>query len=268
MDKKVKIYVVAISASVIALPAMSQSNHFEGSSVSLGVGSFQLKDALDATSKKWNGLGNLEFTQFKSLDDSWLLGFGVGLDIGNSRTATSTGASGETLFFDGFTDGALLPNSVNAYYGYQTGTARSISRKGNISISVLPAYAFSSNDMGYIRLSLNRAKFNVSGGGSGGWLTAQQVNDEGGVPVNWGAGGDGCAAYPGSDACTFTSGASVGASGSKYLNGVGLGIGYRRNIGQNLFLQAEYKYVVYEKSNLLSIKPKDQGAVLSLGYRF
>lgn len=268
MTKKVDKYIVAISASVIALPALSQSNHFEGASVSLGVGSFQLKDAMDAASKKWNGLGNVEFTQFKSLDDSWLLGFGVGLDIGTSRTATSTGAGGETLFFDGFTNGALLPNSANAYYGYQTGSARSISRKGNFSISVLPAYAFTSNDMGYIRLSFNRAKFNVSGGGSGGWLTAQQVEDAGGVPVNYGGGGDGCAAYPGSDACTYTSGASGGISGSKYLNGAGLGIGYRRNIGENLFLQAEYKYVVYEKSDLLGIKPKDQGAVLSLGYRF
>lgn len=268
MANKVNNYVAAISASVIALPAMSQSKLFEGSSFSLGLGSYQLKDATDLASKKWNGLGNIEFTQFKSLDDSWLLGFGVGLDMGTSKTAKSTGTGGETLFFDGFTNGALLPNSSNAYYGYQTGSARSISRKGNFSISVLPAYAFTSKDMGYIRLSLNRAKFNVSGGGSGGWLTAQQVNDAGGVPVNYGGGGNGCAAYPGSDACTYIGGASIGSTGSKYLHGLGLGVGYRRSINEKLFFQAEYKYVAYQKGDLLGVKPKDQGVVLGIGYRF
>lgn len=265
-------YLVAISATAMALPALSQSKHFEGSSVSLGLGSFQLKDASDAASKKWNGLGNIEFTKFQSLDDGWLVGFGVGLDVGTSRTRESSAAGGDTLFFSdpySFSNpGALLPDSTNAYYGYQTGTARSIARKGNFSVSVLPAYAFTPNDMGYLRLSFNRAKFTVSGGG-GNWLTAEQVRDAGGFYYPPDTGGDGCAAAgAGSDACTLTASAAGAVSGSKYLNGIGLGIGYRRNLQDNLFLQVEYKYVAYEKSDQLGIKPRDQGAVLSLGYRF
>lgn len=263
---------LAFSASVAALPALSQSKSFEGNGLSIGLGSFQLKDASDAASKKWNNLGNIEFTKFIALDDSWLLGFGVGLDLGTSKLKESSSGAGDTQFFstpESFTPATLLPSADGAYYGYQTGTARSIARKGNFAISVLPAYAFTPNDMGYLRLSFNRAKFTVTGGSGGGnWLSADQVEAAGGVPASWGGGGDGCAANPGSDACTMTAGAQGGTSGSQYLNGAGLGIGYRRNIQENLFFQAEYKYVVYEKSDLLGIKPKDQGLMLSLGYRF
>ncbi len=272
MNYKLNKYVLAFSATAVALPVFSQSKSFEGNGLSMGVGSFQLKDASDATSKKWNGLGNIEFTKFKALDDSWLVGFGVGLDLGTSKLKESASAGGETLFFstpESLTPGTLLPNAEGAYFGYQTGAARSIARKGNFAISVLPAYAFTPNDMGYLRLSFNRTKFTVTGGGGGGnWLSAGQVEAAGGVPESWGGGGDGCTAAPGTDACTMTAGAQGGASGSKYLNGAGLGIGYRRNIQENLFFQAEYKYVVYEKNDLLGIKPKDQGFVLSLGYRF
>lgn len=276
MTKKINHCLIAISATAIALPAFSQSKNFEGSSVSLGLGSFQLKDAADAASKKWNGLGNLEFTKFQSLDDSWLLGFGVGVDLGTSRTNASAGSGGDTLYFAGDASpssvlpGTLTAASDNPYYGYQTGTSRSISRKNNFSISFLPGYAFTKNDMGYLRVSFNRAKFTVSGG-AGRWLSSSELEASGGSwPAAWGySGGDGCAAtVPSTDACTMTSGTQAGASGSKFLNGVGLGVGYRRNIGENLFFQAEYKYEVYEKSDLLGIKPKDQGAVLSLGYRF
>lgn len=269
---KLNKYLVVVSTTAVALPAFAQSSYFEGSSVSLGLGSYQLKDSLDTASKKWNGIGNIEFTKFQSLDDAWLLGFGVGLDLGTSRTKQSSGAAGETHYFASpvaSPPGALLPSSTDAYYGYQTGASRSIARKGNLSISVLPAYAFTQNDMGYLRFSLNRAKFTVSGSGAGSWLTADQVEAAGGVPALWGGGGDGCAATsPNSDACTMTSGGNAGASGSKYLNGAGLGIGYRRNIQENIFFQAEYKYVVYEKSELLGMKPKDQGILFSLGYRF
>lgn len=272
MNYKLSKCLLAVSATAVTFPALSQSKSFEGNGLSIGLGSFQLKDASDAASKKWNNLGNIEFTKFKALDDSWLLGFGVGLDLGTSKFKESSSDAGDTLFFstpESVTPATLLPGSDGAYYGYQTGTARSISRKENFSISVLPAYAFTPKDMGYLRLSLNRAKFIVTGGGSGGnWLSADQVEAAGGVPPNWGGGGDGCAANPGSDACTMTAGGLGGASGSQYLNGTGLGIGYRRNIQENLFFQAEYKYVVYEKSDLLGIKPKDQGFMISLGYRF
>lgn len=257
----------------MAMPAMSQSRNFEGSGVSLGAGSFQLKDALDAASRKWNGSGNLEFTKFKSLDDSWLLGFGVGIDLGTARANSSSGADGGVLYFAGDASsvpgGASTTASDNPYFGYQTGGNRQIARKGNVSISFLPAYAFTRNDMGYLRFSFNRAKFTTRGG-AGGWLSASELEASGGSwPASFGySGGDGCASYPGSDACTLTAGTPSGASGSRYLNGVGLGIGLRKNIQENLFVQAEYKYVAFKKSDVLGIKPREQGGTLSLGYRF
>jgi opacity protein-like surface antigen len=98
--KKMK-YLAIASTAVAAMPAFAQSKNFEGSNLSLGVGSMQLKESSDSTSKNWNTGGNIEFTKFKSLNDSWLIGFGVGYDFGTLESKEfGSGSGGLIQYFD------------------------------------------------------------------------------------------------------------------------------------------------------------------------
>lgn len=259
--KKIKYLALASSALVVA-PVLAQSKSFEGSNLSLGINSIQLKESSDSTSKNWNIGGNIEFTNFKSLNDSWLLGFGVGLDVGNLDSKELGSGNGEILYFDGG------GNSVNTNqgYAYQSGGKRQVKLKNNFSLSLLPAFAVNKSSMLFGRLSINRAKVSsINAGGQGGWLGPERGYD--GTYESYNNLGLNCQAFP-VDACNVSSLGGSGVSGSKYLNGIGWGLGLRHKFTENLFLQAEYKQVSYKHNAELDVKPKTQGYTLSIGYKF
>lgn len=248
-------------------------------------------DASNSATQKFNDFGNIEFTHFKALNDSWLIGFGVGLDIitGQSNSmggnGSSGGGTGDILYFDPGGKQALA-KADDAYYGYQTGSAsgaKVIRQSNNFSLSLIPAYAFTATDLGYLRLSYNRSSFTSAGGGStaGHWLSLGELEQSAGASpyINMSGispppGGDLCAsdlALATTESCLLTTGqgtSSGGSAGSSYFNGFGVGVGYRKILDQNLFFQAEYKYVNYPKNSTLGITPHNQGFVLSLGYKF
>jgi len=235
--KKIK-YLTLVSSTLVAAPVFAQSKNFEGSNLTLGVGSIQLKESSDSASKNWNMFGNIEFTNFKSLNDSWLLGFGVGYDAG-------------TLDSKEFGSGS---QATEGPYTYQSRSSKKTSLKNNFSVSVLPGFALSKSSMLYGRISYNRAKVTslVNSGNIGDVYVGEELF---------------LADVPCSDIddnlCN-----SLGSSGSKYLNGIGWGLGLRHKFTENLFLQAEYKYVSYKHNAELDVKPKTQGYTLSIGYKF
>jgi opacity protein-like surface antigen len=253
--KKIK-YLAIASTAVAAMPAFAQSKNFEGSNLSLGVGSIQLKESSDSTSKNWNTGGNIEFTKFKALDDSWLIGFGIGYDVGTLDSKQYGSGSGGIQYFDAFSGQSADGTDINDY-AYQSGEARKqIKLKNNFSLSLLPAYTINKSTMIFGRASINRAKVssNMSGVSEGAWVDLVPFVSCPDVSI---------------DACNISSGSGVsGTSGSKYLNGLGWGFGLRHKFTENLFLQAEYKYVSYKHNAELDVKPKTQGYTLSIGYKF
>jgi opacity protein-like surface antigen len=229
--------------------AIAQSKNFEGMGVSLGAVNQEVNvKSSGGTSSAWKTAGNLELTNFKSLNDNWLLGFGVGLDVGKIGSVGSSGGI-STGYDDG--DGSSCSPIGGTCYEYVSGSSRS-SFKDNFSLSLIPAYAFNKNNLGFVRASLNSIKTNKASDGVGRWTDV-----------------DSCAESedPNSDACLAESNGS-GNSGSKRLNGWGLGIGYRYQSDSNWFLQAEWKYARFRRDSYLDIKPTLSGATLSVGYRY
>lgn len=236
-------YLAIASTAVAAMPAFAQSKNFEGSNLSLGIGSIQLKESSDSISKNWNTGGNIEFTNFKSLNDSWLLGFGVGYDVGS----LDSNLSGST------TSSIVLEDDP---YSYRSQSQKQIKLKNNFSLSLLPAFALNKSSMLYGRISYNRAKVSSSGSlGSVGDIVWTGTDDVLASNVTCADAG----------VCDQITG---GQAGSKYVNGIGWGFGLRHKFTENLFLQAEYKYVSYKHNSELDVKPKTQGYTLSVGYKF
>lgn len=252
--KKLK-YLALASSAFVAAPVLAQSKNFEGSNLTLGLSSIQLKESSDSTSKNWNSGGNIEFTKFKSLNDSWLLGFGIGYDVG-TLDSKQMGSGANTQYF--YSDGSLGDINSNDGYVYQSGGQKQIKLKNNFSLSLLPAFAVNKSSMLYGRLSFNRAKVSstVSAAASG-WVDDNVPED---VYLN--------CPDPDIAGCNVSSSGISGLSGSKYLNGIGWGLGLRHKFTENLFLQAEYKYVSYKHNSELDVKPKTQGYTLSVGYKF
>lgn len=230
--------------------AFAQSKNFEGFGVSVGAASQQLRvKSSGGTSSSWKSSGNLELTHFTSLDENWLLGVGVGLSVGKVG-AVSSGTSGST-FYD--SDGGLSncgSFSANSCYEYTAGSSKAKFAE-NVSLSVIPAYAFSKTSLGFVRMSFNSVKASKTTAGGGGWT-------ENNIPV-------GCGVDPNPDCPSGTGG---GNSGSNRLNGWGLGLGYRYQSDANWFVQAEYQYSAFRKSSDLDLRPTISGAVLSAGYKF
>lgn len=236
--KKIK-YLAFASSALVAAPVCAQSKNFEGSNLSLGVGSIQLKESSDSASKNWNTFGNVEFTNFQSLNDSWLLGFGVGYDSG-TLDSKEFGSGSQTY-------------DLGGGYSYQSSSSKKIALRNNFSVSVLPGYALNKSSMLFGRVSYNRAKVtSLANSGNIGTVYLGFSEWETDVPCEQ----------------VNLCGQSLGSSGSKYLNGVGWGLGLRHKFTENLFLQAEYKYVSYKHNAELDVKPKTQGYTLSIGYKF
>ena len=231
--------------------ATAQSKNFEGFGISIGAANQEVNvKSSSGTSSAWKTSGNLELTHFKSLDDNWLLGFGVGLDVGKLGSVGS-GSSSVSYYND---NGISTCSSFVRFvcYEYTSGASRS-SFKDNVSLSVIPAYAFNKNNLGFIRLSFNSMRSSKSSS-AGGW-TGSNVSDA--CNDLYGPISPDCPAESGS-----------GNSGSKRLKGWGLGVGYRYQSDSNWFLQAEVKYTPFRKDDYLDIKPTLAGAVLSVGYRY
>lgn len=230
---------LAVSGGVFA-----QSKNFEGYSFSLGAAANQLKVKSGSdTSSTRKTSGNVEFTSFSSLDDNWLVGFGVGFDTGSMGSVTS-GAANST-FYQG--NGQLsacqayVPGNCYEYSGGQSKTKFS----QNLSISIIPAYAFNKNHLGFLRASFDSMKAVKTLDGGGGWVN-------GDIPIT-----------PPTELPS-----SSGNAGSKRLNALGFGLGYRFQSDDRWFAQAEYRYVAFKKNDFLDVKPTLSGAVLSVGYTF
>ncbi len=229
----------------VAGTAMANSDNFEGFGVSAGVSSLDVKVKNSGESNSsWGSFGKVDFTYFKSLDDNWLLGFGVGADIGSQKSGAI--GSGST-FYD---EGGMPTSPENFSYEYSGGSSKT-KISDNFSLSLMPAFAFTKNHLGFIRLSVDSIKAKNSTLGGGGWVN--------GTPECYGA--------PFGPGCSLNSNSS-GQSGSTRLTGFGVGLGYRYQSDNNWFLQAEYRYIDFNRNNRLDIDATLSGATLSAGYRF
>ena len=224
---------------------MANSDNFEGFGVSAGVSSLDVKVKSSGESdSSWGSFGNVDFTYFKSLDDNWLLGFGVGADIGSQNTG-AFGSSGSTFYdADGRALGSTCPNN-NLCYEYSGGSSKA-KVSDNFSLSLMPAFAFTKNHLGFIRVSVDSIKAEKSTAGGGGWVNGPPLTIPNPLPDS----------------------TSSGQSGSERLTGFGIGLGYRYQSDSNWFLQAEYRYIDFNKNNKLDVDVTVSGATLSAGYRF
>ena len=243
-------YLIIASTALTSATTLAQSNHFEGSHLSLGAGSLNLKDSGDSASKARKSFGNIEYTHFKSLDDSWLLGFGIGFDAGTLASQESGSQAGDIYYFDSAGYRVTGPSD----YAYQSNSKKITDLKNNFSISLLPGYALNQSTMLFGRFSFNRTQTVVRTSGTGGvWLEDPGID---------------CTRFPSTDSCQVASLDSGASAGSSHLNGLGLGLGLRHKIDEQLFLQAEYKQVSYRQSAAFNMKPTTQSFLVSLGYDF
>lgn len=229
--------------------AMANSENFEGFGISAGASSLDVKIKSSGESdSSWDSFGKVDFTYFKSLDDKWLLGFGVGADIGTQKS-DSTDSNG-SAFYD--INGNYIGSTCSGWNCYEYSGGKSKTKvSDNFSLSLMPAFAFTKNHLGFIRLSVDSIKAKRSGTGGGEWLD---------YPDNCSVGDPqpGCSLNPDSS----------GRSGSTRLTGFGVGLGYRYQSDNNWFLQAEYRYIDFNRNNRLDIDATISGATLSAGYKF
>lgn len=243
-------YLIIASTALGSVSSLAQSSNFEGSHLSLGLGSQNFQNSGDAALKARKSFGNIEYTHFKSLDDSWMLGFGIGLDAGTLASKDSGTQAGDIYYFDAFGNRVIGPSD----YAYQSSSKKITDLKNNFSISFLPGYAFNKTTMLFGRFSFNRAQTVVRTSGAGGvWLNDPFID---------------CVRFPLTDSCQITSIDTGTSSRSTHLNGVGLGLGLRHKIDKQLFIQAEYKQVSYRQSEAFNLKPTTQSVLVSLGYDF
>lgn len=222
--------------------ALAQSKNFEGYSLSLGAAANQLKvKSGSETSSTRKTSGNVEFTSFSSLDDNWLVGVGVGFDIGSMGSVTS-GAANST-FYDPNGNLSSCSAASATCYEYSGGQSKT-KLSQNISLSIIPAYAFNKNHLGFLRVSFDSIEAVKTLDGGGGWVNGAPITPPTDLP------------------------GSSGNAGSKRLSAWGIGLGYRFQSDARWFAQAEYRYVAFKKNDFLDVKPTLSGAVLSVGYTF
>lgn len=241
-------------AAWTSVAGFAQTQNFEGNALNFGLGNMKFKnETSSATAGKWKNVSNIEFVHFKSLDDKWLLGFGVGYSDGGASFGSSASADGDLIFYD--SDGSLIADGCDHIengncYAYQPAGKGSSKLKQSFELSLIPSYAFSNKQLGFIRLGFSRAKVvTSSSGGEGEWI-------EGYWP------------HPPLNGTPDLSDSGSSASGKANLNGYVLGIGYRHQFDNNWFLQGECKVVQYSRNNTLNVKPSSKGLVVGAGYRF
>jgi opacity protein-like surface antigen len=248
-------------ALLAAGSTFGQSQSFVGNQLSLGAGQLKFKNESDtANDSRTINRSHLEFTHFKSLDDNWLLGFGVGIGSGRAELQSSLGGTDAVSFYDSWgqpVDGGVNCNSTNCY-AYQGGAVNSqVKVSKSIEISLIPAYAFSRQHLAFVRIGVSSAKFTKSSSVvSGTWLDSY-----GSLPI-WGGDPD----YLPAD---WSSG-NTAISGMQKVNLLAptFGIGYRYQNDDHWFFQAEYRVMQYKKNINLGLKPSVSGLMIGLGYRF
>jgi len=242
-------WIVGASALVAAGGTMAQSQKFEGGALNLGLGNMKFENETSSTTaSRWKNTSNIEYVQLKTINDKWLLGFGVGLDLGTAQLSSGD-AGGQTAYFDYAGTNEWESNSndcIGGCYEYFAGGSSLTKVSRQLSISLIPAYAFSDRQLGFIRLGYSSAKVTQTGAeGASGFLPPWEDFHTEGAPTG-----------------------SQSVSGKANLNGFVLGVGYRHQLDNKWFFQGEYKVVQYKRNSRLDTKPTSKGLVLGLGYQF
>jgi opacity protein-like surface antigen len=261
---------VALLATTAATPTLSQTKGFEGFSIGVGgtaignntnisgsvasenTGGDTINNTLAQDFGKTNLVPYINASYAFSLNNNWLLGFGITYDLSKNKSGQTNSDLTTANVYNGIDDGV----GDNVLADIRNVENLKTTFKDHKSIYLAPTYVINNNNAIFAKIGYHEQKGTLT-------YTNNQT-----VTNTFTTGEDTIDGTPNYDSENIT------ISGSKNFKGYGYGLGFKTLLSNNLYMQIDAEMISYDKETVtdgdytFGFKPKSVNASISLGYKF